>query len=577
MPTDYFSKCTPLLREDFDSCGGLTLCNVAPVADTALDSIFQDSSGRFRGMAHLLEADMMGSACQVQENPLYKWIIANAESYQASVGTSKRRNSGITEVEPFLRVRRKGIINNLFWTVVTGVNGSVSVNGTTADAYFDLVSQTSIPSDGAWFVPGDEMTIFSRSSAGNSTRTNWRVVYSAVSGENIRVYVKSRNAGSALSSAKLVFPTAGVAISLANNSSPYESRCNNIPRLNLKSDYLIWIQNSRWSICNDEHTQKFRKYLFEGNPLYREYYHVEEAEYNKQVLTNFQNQVAHTFLFGKGDANQTETLWPNLEQITSFSDQVFGEYIYLPGIEGRCVERRAYVKGVYEQLAECGRIYDLQGDVLNFPELQTLLYDMVRIRADNGFQSKVIEIVTDSAYKKLLLQGLFLYLKTQFGGALNVNVDINRFVTKGKTPLGFMYDEVELDYPSVTLRIVSHYAFDDLVNAHARATGSTSALVTSGRMIWLLAWDTITMGVIESRFKDLSSGNIEDLAKINSDAFCRMDNPVRSIRHYLLKWTVDVKCPAASLIIENVAFQVPEVENKLGDYTDLKGNDPSND
>ena len=85
------------------------------------------------------------------------------------------------------------------------------------------------------------------------------------------------------------------------------------------------------------------------------------------------------------------------------------------------------------------------------------------------------------------------------------------------------------------------------------------------------------MGVIESRFKDLSSGNIEDLAKINSDAFCRMDNPVRSIRHYLLKWTVDVKCPAASLVIENVAFAVPEVENKYSDYSDIKGNDPSND
>jgi hypothetical protein len=574
MPTDYFSKCAPLLREDFDSCAGLTLCNVAPVTDTQLDGIFQDSSGRFRGMAHLIEADMMGSACQVRENPLYKWIIANAESYQASVNTSKRRGSGITEVEPFLRVRRKGIFNNLFWTVASGTNGSVSVNGTIADAFFNLSSQTSVPNDVTWFAVGDEISIFGKSASGNATRTNWRVVYSAIVGDYVRVYVKSRNAGSALASGKLEFPTTGVAISLANNSSPYESRCNNIPRVNLKSDYLIWIQNTRWSICNDEHTQKFRKYLFDNNPLYREYYAVEEGEYNKSVLEDFQNKVAHTFLFGKGDANQTETLWNNLEQITSFSDQVFGEYIYLPGIEGRCVERRAYVKGVYEQLAECGRVIDLQGDVLNFPELQTYLYDMVRIRSDNGFESKVIEIVTDSAYKQLLLRGLYQYLRTQFGGDLRVNVDMSTFTKTGTTPLGFMFTEVDLDYPAVKLRIVSHFAFDDLVNAHARVN---SNLTTAGRMIWMLAWDTVTMGVIESRFKDLSSGNVEDLAKINSDAFCRMDNPVRNIRHYLLKWTVDVKCPQASLVIENVAFQVPEVENKYGSYTDIKGNDPSND
>ena len=114
---DYFEKCSPLLRTDYDSCGGLTLCNVAPVTDSQLDTIFSDSSGRFRGIGALLEADMMGKACQVEENPLYNFIVANVESYQQNVRSSKRLNSGITEVEPFLKVRRKGIINNLFWSV----------------------------------------------------------------------------------------------------------------------------------------------------------------------------------------------------------------------------------------------------------------------------------------------------------------------------------------------------------------------------------------------------------------------------------------------------------------------------
>ena len=573
---DYFEKCSPLLRTDYDSCGGLTLCNVAPVTDSQLDTIFSDSAGRFRGIAALLEADMMGKACQVEENPLYNFIVANVESYQQNVRTSKRLNSGITEVEPFLKVRRKGIINNLFWSVKAASNGSVNVNGTVADAYFDLQSQTSIPSDTAWFAVGDEIMISGKSSAGLATRTNWRVVYSKIQGDYVRVYVKSRNSGSALASGKLEFPTSGVAITLANNSSPYESRCNNLPRLNTTSDYLIWLQNSRWSICNDEHTQKFRKYLLENNPLYREYYHVEEGEYNRQVLTDFRNKLTHSFLFGKKDANQTEALWPNLEQINSGSDQVFGEYIYLPGIEGRCVERRAYAQGVYEQLAECGRVLDLQGDMINWPELQDYLYTMYRIRKSNGLQSKVIEIVTDSAFRQLFVKSLYLYLRSQYGGDMRVQANFPAFPKAEKTPLGFLFTDFELDYPAgVTLRVVSHESFDDIVNAHSRESAS---LAGAGRWLWILAWDTIEMGVVDSRFRDLSSGGIEDLAKINGDFFCRMDNPVRSIRHYLLKWTSHVKCPSASLIVENFAFTTPEPEFKAGSsYLDAKGNDPSND
>jgi hypothetical protein len=200
---------------------------------------------------------------------------------------------------------------------------------------------------------------------------------------------------------------------------------------------------------------------------------------------------------------------------------------------------------------------------------------MYRIRKSNGLQSKIIEIVTDSAFRQLFVKGLYQYLRSQYGGDLRVQANFPAFPKAEKTPLGFLFTDFELDYPAgVTLRVVSHESFDDIVNAHTR---ESAALSNSGRWLWILAWDTIEMGVIDSRYRDLSSGGIEDLARINGDYFCRMDNPVRSIRHYLLKWTTNVSCPAASLILENFAFQTPESEFKVGSYSDVKGNDPSND
>ena len=52
--------------------------------------------------------------------------------------------------------------------------------------------------------------------------------------------------------------------------------------------------------------------------LYREFIHVEQIEYNRQVAQDFKRRLANAFLFSKPiSANQTETLWKNLATISS--------------------------------------------------------------------------------------------------------------------------------------------------------------------------------------------------------------------------------------------------------------------
>lgn len=581
MPDDFFSKCAPLIRPGIDSCAGLTTCNLSPTTAQDLEEIYTDSAGRYRISGALFDTDIMAKACQIQENPLYTFVRANSRDLGSKIlTTSKTVGSGLIDIQPFIRVKRQNLINNTYW-VWTRTGNSGTVAGITYDIVGTCESLTSIPADINWFPARRQVFISGLTSAGTKTHTQWLVVYAAVSGNKVNVYLRSQNAGSSMLPAKLGTPDTGVLMRGVNNISPYEADCNQIPRLNTVSTFLAFVQHSRWSLCNDEMTQRFKKHIYEGNQLYREYYHVEEAEYNKQVMTDWQNSLVHSFLFGKALPNQDENNWPKLDVIESWSDGLTGDHIYLSGVEGRCVGRRANAEGVYEQLSKCGRVLDLQGEVINFPELQRALYELHRLRKTNGVpNSDIIEIVVDSAYRPHFITGLMRYLKMRYEDMLRFTQPVG---DAKKTELGFIYQDFTLDYPAgVTLRVTSHVALDDFVSAHRNVGGDRFA--NAGRWLLMLDWSNIYMGNIASESVELETGDIKDLAKINSDAFCRMKVPKKSIKHNAILWTTIVECPATSLWIENFAFQPPEHENMYGNpnisgkggYLDYAGDDPSN-
>lgn len=576
MPAeDFFSKCAPLSRTGIDSCSGLTLCNLSPTTADELEEIYKDSAGRWRIMGALLETDIMAKACQIEENPLYAFIRAYAEDWgQNALGRQVSGDRSTIEVMPFIKVTRKNLINNSYWKwTKTGDSGTVS--SITYDIAGTVESLTSIPADVAWFPDKLQVHISGKSDAGSATKTQWLVVHQvAAAGNKVTIYLRSQNAGSSFPGSKLQTPASGVLMRGANNISPYESHCDQIPRLNTTSDYLAFVQHTRWSLCNDQLTQKFKQHLLENNPLYRKYYDVPEAEYNKQLLLDFQHRLVHQFLWGKPLPKQNESEWPELEVIESMTDGLTGDFLYLQGVEGRCVGRRANVEGVYEQLNRCGRVIDLQGDVLNWPELQDALYELYRMRKSSGTpNAELIEVVVDSAFRVQLIQGLIRYMKMRYEDTLRFTQSIGN---QTKTNLGFTYQDFALDFPAgVTLRVTSHIAFDDYVSAHKRAGGE--ALATSSRWMLFLDWSNIKMINLASDTVELSTGDIKDVAKINSDAFCRMKLPTKSIKHYAQLWTVVVTCPGTSLWFENFDFAVPEHQFKYNNYGDYKGNDASND
>lgn len=559
--TTFIAKCTPYIRRDFGDCEGLTLANVSPTTSDELDSIYRDASHQFRHIGALLDFQMEGKMCGVKEITLSDFLIAYAEKLEKPLVRSSA-NSVYPEMEPFVMVRRKGVLNPNYWkfTNSSSTPGTSPTLSASYTHYVDVTSTSSIPADPDWFPAGLEIFISALSSGGSAVRSAWLVVDAVNQSATVcRVYLTSRNAATNLPAAKVQFTTTGIVFRGLNNVHPSEPWCKQIPALNTKQAYMAWLQFTQWSICNDEHNRMFKQRIYENNPLYRELIHVEPVEVNAQVYKDFKNRLAHAFLFSKPLANQTDTGWKNLTTISSTTLSTFSD------VSARVVGRRANMVGVYEQLYECGRVLDLQGQRVNFVELQSFLYDLSRQREDNGGNGNLIEVVVDSAYRPQFIQALWRYLTGRYEGAIQATMQMP---TDQKTNLGFVFRDFILDFPAgVTLRVVSHRSFDDLISAHRAASSSIAA---AGRWMLMLDWSSIYLAVIESRTEERTSASAEEWAKFNSTAFCTMDIPQKSVKLYNAQIACVVDCPAASLWIENFSFDVPEHEMAVG-ATDAGG------
>lgn len=553
------------MSTDIDRCGAATLCDISPTTSDELATIYKDGSDRWRIIGALLEADFVGKACQIKQNGMFDWIMATKREFGAKRLSANKINGGLWEVMPFIKMQRKGPINNEFWAVSGGTDNGNGVY------QFDVASLTSVPADTRWFPAKLRVYISGLTEAGTATRTAWRVTSASVVGGAVRILCASENAASFLAAAKLTLPVTGVLTRGTPNVNDYEQYCTQIPGLNTNQLSPFWIESVRYTFCEDELLRKYLEAIRQNNPYYKQFADVESVELNRQITEDWQRRHAWAFWFNKPLANQTLLAYDQLEQITVYSDDDAGNYMHLP-FEGRCIGRRANAPGIYELHAECGRVKDLQGQVLNIPELLTALYNIKRQRESNGIQSNVIEVFTDSFYAVQLAQGFFRYFQTKSEGLLRLNYDLA--AKREQNAFGWVWTRFQLDWPNVELRIVSHPFFDDYVDAH---TNVSTTLTNAGRFLWILDWSTNYQALIGSNSVTNTSGDIGQIAAVNQNYECVMKVPKRSRKMVSMTYTNVAECPGASLLLENIDPGVPEHELKVTPYDDYYGNYTGND
>lgn len=564
-----FEKCLPARSLDLIRCGDPTLCDISPTTSAELESIYKDGSGRWRIMGALLEADFAGKACEIRQNGFYDFLRANTRD----LGTQKlgisELKKGLWEVQPFVKMESKGPINNIYWTVTNGVLANGTVNGVTYNYRAEVQSQGFLPADINWFPDKTRVYIRHKTAGGSVTLSRWRVVFSEIVGSNVRIYGAEENTASGFSAAKKA-PPVGAEIGLlfrgTPNVSDYERYCPEIPAVNTTRHTPFWVETVRYSMCDSELWRKFIKYIKEGNPYYEQFLHVDDVERNKQILEDFQRRHANAFLFNAPLPNQTLALWDDLETINIYSDEDFGNYVNHP-LEGRCIGRRANAVGIYDQLNDCGRVKDLQGQVLNIPELQKALYELIRVRQDNGLLLKnegegpIITAITDTFMAKKIAEGFYAYFASIGAGVLNYNIEIH--TKKHAGAFGFFYQRFSLDYPQMEFRIATHPFWDDYINAMRTAAGASNEGIA--RSLWMVDWSTNYQGLIASNTVTNNSGNIGDLAAVNEQFLCVMKVPKESRQMRSLTYTNVSECPKASLILENFSAETPEHLGESGE------------
>lgn len=556
LPTNAFLQCQPAIGLGSIKCGGLTELDLSPTVSTELDSIYYDANGLGRIHGSLLESDWMGNACQIKKNAFYDYIMATARSWDQTKLTIRNIKRDLIEIEPFVLMERRGPINNNYWnassgTATTGTSPNLSASYT----YTIIVtSEGGIPADLRWFPPLSEIFISGRSAAGLATRTNYRVVDATISGQNITLYLISRNAGSNVAAGKREAPVTGIVSLLVPNINPYQSYCYQNPSLNTTQLVPFWIQDTRWTLCIDEHTENYLRLLRENNKEFAKFGDVESVEFNRQVVQDFQKRFVNTALFNPvGDANQTMALWKNLPTVGVSNATGMTDYFNLPGISGRQLARQASSPGWYQQLSECNRVKDLQNLPLNLEELFEELKTMKWLREDLGIPSDEIELVTDSTYARKLNQAFFRSLNQEFDGNMRVVYDPAKY--EKKAPNGMHYNEWNLQYPAgLKVRVVTHRAFDDFFSAH-----NNISIGNSGRMVLALDFGrTVYVSILESTTVNNSTGDLATLSALNQEMLCTMKVNRKSVQLKGMKFACVVECPGVSLWMENIADEIPE-------------------
>ena len=559
-----FGKCTPALGIDSSRCDGITALTIEATTANDLQAIYNGGTAlnpEWRIMDILLEADFVGKACFPRINGLYDWITAMARTDSRRLTLSQIQN-GLWELYPFIKMERRSPINNEYWTGTAGAAGGTAPNGQTADWKMNVTSQGGLPVDPRWFPPKMRVFVSSLGTGSVHGATQYMVVDSAVTGGVLTIYLKAQNSASFLPSAKTQNPTTGLIMRGTPNVSDYESYCPQVPGLNTRQLTPFWLETTRWSFVMCELMERYLQAIRDNNKYFKMFGDVEDVELNRQIQEDFQRRFAWSFFFNKPLPGQTLNTYDTLEQI-----KVADGTIHNPNA-GATVARRAAAIGIYEQHAECGRVKDLLGQVLNLQELFNELYNVQRVRKANGLDGKMIEVYTDSLYAIQLQQGLLNYFNSHANGLFRYNLDMCSKCADG--PFGFKFREFQLDRPDVILRIVTNDFFDDLVAAHRSVNAN---LETPGRNLWIIDWSVNYVMNLASSSVTLASGDLERLAAVDYAAYgCIMKLPKNRQKMYSKTYSFVTECPQSSLFIENIGFGVPEYRGvSAGDTTDLYG------
>jgi len=467
-----------------------------------------------------------------------------------------------------------GAAYRLEFEVVQAKGGSAAIQGGAANDYVDI-----------------EVTFVGGYGAGKSVST----------GTDAGDWNASFRVGSSVSvnalSFKLSKAGSGVVVAGSNNVSDFEKWCENRPALNTLKHIPFWYQTSRFTLTVDQFYKEWLQRMMSQNTFFQKFGDVPLAERNKQLGLMFQKEWVNQFFWGQPLSGQTLALYQSgdvtgLEKINSYNPSGItdGDASISSGMEGSFMSYRASAVGLYRQLKDTGRVLDLQGAKLNLEKhLFDKLFEIVRSRKDQGKTADSIDVFTDTRTARQIWRGMIEYYKKDADGGSGNIMGLQWDMAQKSLFGGFYSTSYVLHHPvGVTMNIITNEFFDDMLtvaefgdtkgylgvpnttdgpsgspyDGSGSGTGATGDAGTSdgsgGRFLMILdLGGGIYPGIVASNRVVHSTGDLNDLAKINSGYSCVMANPTKEVTMNSQTWTVIVECPTDNLIIENFSNEIP--------------------
>jgi hypothetical protein len=561
---------------DASRVDGMTLTSIEPTKPSQLDAIFRDKdNAEWRLVSPLLEADFRGKACQAKVNGFAEWLKGTSRTVSLDKMVKQSLKSDLYYVWPYVKMEVENPINNVYWNVTDGTaagDGETTPNlGATFQWKFVVAGQKGIPADVRWFGTRNTVTVTGKADAGGKVTVTYQVKDADVD-EDGDLIIYLDNIGAHADDPLYTYdgthykrgnPVYGVLVRGLPNVTTAEAHCDNIPGINPTQLKPFWLQQTRRTIREDSQYLKYVELIAADNPLFRKFGDIDSVRYAKQVMEDYDQRLVHTFLSNPPLINQTPEKVDGLELVPwYFGNANSPDYVW----EGRYQCRRANAVGLLEQLAECTdedgdpALIDKLGGKLTLAEMHRKYYLIQKVRKARGMDGKVLELWLPSNFRKVLIDRYITYFKAKSDSTLNINMNAQ------SNSLGFDWHDIKLDWPTVTLRLVTHQALDDYVDA-VRDAGIAGGLNAEqaetykfiGAIAFCPDWTASYRGILDSGTVVHESGSPKEIARVDSDLLCGpIHAPTQRVKHYFETFTHIVECGSSQVAWEN--FDLTDVD-----------------
>lgn len=501
--------------------------------------------------ANLREARVAG----YRESTLQMLLMSRITNIKGALSKTKISTSE-SVILPYISRRQRRNIQSNYWKIASGTPTPGANTLNIPASSWDLVVQNS-PSPLAntlqnldqYFLPGKYLFVEYADAATQVAYNNCYKIIAAATVSGVTTVTVAPNysaAGwAALTAAqKLVYQIGGLTGGNAvagttaylgvNSVSDFESYKGQDNAENTNSLINFWPQTSRIAheytdeylrALNDALTSNYFK-LFRQLPL-AEQKRIQQAKYDRDMLNSaFYGQQINEF--------QTVETYQQLEQVVD------------PANPSCVLEYKANALGFRTQLANCGRVFDHQGNPLNLDTLLATLYLVIRAREADGTMVDTIDIGTDRFTAGIIQDIMIAYYKAKYGVNTTRFYEPNQKLEfEGQVYLTYNKYQLPPELGGYYIAVYTDRFFDDKLAAMAGAN--------RGHVLWILDWSDIELGVAATnsavRMTNIMDALYNYTIKIN----------IKHVTMNSMTWCPIIEDPNRHYIVENFSSACPKL------------------